>query len=38
MPPPARAFFGEVDPVRRKKCGKAKKRAVSMKMETALSV
>jgi hypothetical protein len=33
-----RAFFGEVDPVRRQKCGKAKKRGDSMKVETALAV
>jgi hypothetical protein len=32
----ARAFFGEVDPVRRQKCGPAKTRADSMPMESAL--
>jgi regulator of RNase E activity RraA len=31
------AFFGEVDPVRRKKCGKSKKRADSTPVETALA-
>jgi len=31
-----RAFFGEVDPVRRQKCGTTKKRADSKQVETAL--
>jgi hypothetical protein len=31
-----RAFFGEVDPFRRKKCGAAKKTAASMGVKTAL--
>jgi hypothetical protein len=34
----SRAFFGEVDPVRRQKCGASKKRADSMQVETALTL
>jgi hypothetical protein len=34
----ARAFFGEVGPVHRQKCGTIKMRADSTKVETALRI